>query len=84
MASEPHQKSRQRFGAARQAELRSLRQLAERLEHSAQIARCGDNTSAGEMAALSLGRDAAAVRWALLNLDPSLEGPRQTLSALHL
>ncbi len=62
--------------------LQRLRSLVERLEQGAQIARNGCNTADGERAALQLSKEAAALRWALLQLDPITEGPRQLLRQL--
>ncbi len=69
------QDTRQRIGR--------LRRLAERLDHSAQLVRNGDNTAAGERTAIALSREAAAVRWALLQLDPLAEAPRHFFDQLN-
>jgi hypothetical protein len=59
-----------------------LRTLADRLEHSATLVRNGDNTAAGEKSAIALTREAAAVRWALVQIDPLVETPRQLFEKL--
>ncbi|MEM7173508.1 MAG: hypothetical protein AAF530_25320 [Pseudomonadota bacterium] len=52
------------------------------MENNAQRIRNADNTARGEQAAGALGREAFAVRWALRQIDPLTEGPRQTLEHL--
>jgi len=61
--------------------LARLQRLAKRLRRSALLARNGDNTAAGEARALGFEQDAAALLWALHELDPMIETPRQFFAA---
>ena len=68
----------------RRLALERLRRLARRLEDAARIARSGGNTAASERTAINLGREAAALRWALLQIEPAIETPRQFFEQLDL
>jgi hypothetical protein len=60
-----------------------LRALAERLDHQAALIRNGGRDFEAEARAGRLDDEAFAIRWALRQIAPELEGPRQTLAALH-
>ncbi len=63
--------------------LKLLRGLARRLEGQALAQQSARASVEGERIAIELGREAAALRWALLRLDPPTEGPRQFFEALR-
>ena len=60
-----------------------LRALSERLDHQAALIRNGGRDFEAEARAGKLDDEAFAIRWALNQIAPELESPRQTRAALH-
>ncbi len=81
----PPDVSTARRASAREARrhMARLRGLAGRLDHQAALIRNGGRDLHAEARAGKLNDEAFAIRWALRQIAPETECPRQTLAAVH-